>query len=86
MHSISSNAISKHEDPEILEFFERMRASTSFDGRVKAWRDLGKYWLMDQVYSVTLTGNLAAIPYRSWVKGRILGPEQIMAYMDFATV
>ena len=86
MHSLSPNAFVKHEDPKIPEFFSRMKAATSFDGRVKAWRDLEKYWLVEQVYGVPLTGSLATIPYRSWVKGRLLGPEQIMAYMDFATV
>ena len=86
LHSISPTAFVKHEDPKIPEFFQRMRASSSLDERIKVWRELERYWLLDEVYGVPLVGNLATIPYRSWVKGRLLGPEQIMAYMDFTTV
>lgn len=86
VYSQSPNAISKHEDPKIPAFFERLRNATGFDQRVTIWRELERYWFQEQVLSAPLAGQLAVIPYRSHVKGRIVPPEQIMAYMDFATV
>ena len=50
------------------------------------WQEFERYWLQEQFYGVPIAGNLAHIPYRSWVKGRLHPPEQIMSYLDFATV
>jgi peptide/nickel transport system substrate-binding protein len=85
-YSLSKTTLAKHEDPKIAEFFDRLRASASFEQRVATWRELERYWYREQAYSVQLVGNLATIPYRSWVKGRLVGPEEIMSYMDFVTV
>ena len=85
-YSLSKTTLAKHEDPKIAEFFDRLRASASFERRVATWRELERYWYREQAYSVQLVGNLATIPYRSWVKGRLVGPEEIMSYMDFVTV
>ncbi len=86
VYSESTGAATKHEDPKVPEFFKRLRAANSFDQRVSVWREFERYWLAEQIYTVPISGNLATIPYRSWVKGRLVGPEQIMAYMDFHTV
>lgn len=84
--SESPAAVAKHEDPQVVEYFDRLKATNDFDERVEIWREFERYWLIEQYYAVPIAGNLATIPYRSWVKGRIHPPEQIMAYLDFATV
>ena len=63
-----------------------MRASSSLDERIKVWRELERYWLLDEVYGVPLVGNLATIPYRSWVKGRLLARSRSWPTWDFSTV
>ena len=85
-YSESPRSIVKHEDPKVSEYFDRMKATNDLSQRVEIWREFERYWLAEQYYAVPLAGNLATIPYRSWVKGRISPPEQIMAYLDFATV
>jgi peptide/nickel transport system substrate-binding protein len=85
-YSKSKVGIAKHEDPKVEEYFDRLKATHDFDERVAIWREFERYWLAEQYYTVPIAGNLATIPYRSWVKGRIHPPEQIMAYLDFATV
>ena len=85
-YSESKAAIAKHEDPNVKGYFDRLKATNDFDERKAIWQEFEQYWLLDQYYGVPIAGNLAHIPYRSWVKGRIHPPEQIMAYLDFATV
>ena len=85
-YSESKGAIAKHEDPNVQGYFDRLKATNDFDERVAIWQEFEKYWLLEQYYGVPIAGNLAHIPYRSWVKGRLHPPEQIMAYLDFASV
>jgi peptide/nickel transport system substrate-binding protein len=85
-YSVSHNGIVKHEDTKVDEYFTRLKATNDFDERVAIWQEFERYFLAEQYYNVTIAGNNAAVPYRSWVKGRIDPPEQIMAYLDFATV
>jgi len=85
-YSESKVAIVKHEDPKVTDYFTRLKATSDFEERKAIWQDFERYWLAEQYYGVTISGGVATIPYRSWVKGRIHPPEQIMAYLDFATV
>jgi peptide/nickel transport system substrate-binding protein len=85
-YSESKAAIAKHEDPNVKGYFDRLKATNDFDERVAIWQEFEQYWLLEQYYGVPIAGNLAHIPYRSWVKGRLHPPEQIMAYLDFASV
>ncbi len=85
-YSESKGAIAKHEDPNVKGYFDRLKATNDFDERVAIWQEFERYWLLEQYYGVPIAGNLAHIPYRSWVKGRLHPPEQIMAYLDFASV
>ena len=85
-YSKSKVGIVKHEDPKVGEYFTRLKATNDFEERKTIWQDFERYWLQEQYYGVPIAGNLATIPYRSWVKGRIHPPEQIMSYLDFSTV
>ena len=85
-YSVSQSAIAKHEDPNVQGYFDRLKATNDFDERAAIWQEFERYWLQEQFYGVPIAGNLAHIPYRSWVKGRLHPPEQIMSYLDFATV
>jgi len=85
-YSENPAGVSKHEDQHIADLLERLRISNDLDERISIWREFERYWLLEQVYAIPIAGNLATIPYRSWVKGRIAPREQIMAYQDFTTV
>jgi ABC-type transport system substrate-binding protein len=85
-YSKSPTGIVKHEDPKVATYFDRLKATNVLSERIAVWQEFERYWLTEQYYAVPIAGNLATIPYRSWVKGRIHPPEQIMAYLDFATV
>jgi ABC-type transport system substrate-binding protein len=85
-YSISPIACCKHEDPRVPEFFQRLSRAKSSDERVKIWRELERYYLVEQVYYIPLFGEVVVIPYRSHVKGVIVPPENPQADMDFATV
>ncbi len=84
--SVSPGAFVKHEDVKVDEYFSRLKSAITLDQRIAVWKEFEKYWLLEQVYSASLSAGLTTIPYRTWTKGRIMGPEEIMAYMDFATV
>ena len=85
-YSEATTAIVKHEDPKVATYFDRLKATSVLEERIAIWQEFERYWLTEQYYAVPIAGSLATIPYRSWVKGRIHPPEQIMAYLDFATV
>jgi peptide/nickel transport system substrate-binding protein len=86
VHSVSPATNAKHEDPKIPEFFRRLKAATSFDERVKIYRELERYYVLDQVYAIQMTSSIFIIPYRSHVKGRVVPGEHPMNLLDFATV
>jgi ABC-type transport system substrate-binding protein len=76
----------KHEDPKVAEWFRQLNASSKVDERVRTWKELERYWLLDQVYSVPIAGDTSYIPYRSHVKGMVVPAERVHEYLDFATV
>jgi peptide/nickel transport system substrate-binding protein len=84
--SKSNFAPAKHEDPKVLDAFRRLNATTALEERARVWRELERYYLLEQVYTVSLFGELAVIPYRSGVKGLPVTPEGVMFNLDFATV
>lgn len=83
---LANNGAIRHNDPKMEEFFSRFRTVKSDDERVKVYRDLERYTLVDQVYFIPLFDELLAIPYRSYVKGLMPGKEDINHNLDFATV
>lgn len=83
---VSPATNAKHEDPKIPDFFNRLKAATSLDQRVRIYRELERYYVLDQVHAVQLAGGVYIIPYRSHVKGRVVPAEHPMNELDFATV
>ena len=69
-----------------MDFFDALRGATSLEQRTKIYRELEKYYLVDQVYFIPLAGDIAVIPYRSYVHGVIPSKTTHQNYTDFATV
>jgi peptide/nickel transport system substrate-binding protein len=82
-YSISKYSGPKHEDPKIPEFFRRLKAAPSFDERVKVFRELERYYILEQAYAITIFGDIGVIPYRSHVKGISIPTESVLN-IDFA--
>lgn len=87
-HEVEATAffIDRFEDVNQLQSALRDRTENLLREFERIWQEFERYWLLEQYYGVPIAGNLAHIPYRSWVQGRLHPPEQIMAYLDFATV
>lgn len=86
VYSVSRSAYTKHEDPKVPALFRRINEATSFDERVKLWRELERYYVLEQVLLVPLPQRNSVIPYRSYVTGLVVPAEGVMNYLDFATV
>jgi ABC-type transport system substrate-binding protein len=85
-YSVSPGSVSKHEDPKVGDFFDRVKASSNLEERVRVWREFERYWILEQAYSVPVAGPFAIVAYRSHVKGIRFHPESLLSYLDFATV
>jgi peptide/nickel transport system substrate-binding protein len=84
--SVSPNAAPKHEDDRVPEMFARFRQVKTPDERLQVAREIEKYVLQDQVYSIVTFNELQVLPYRSYVKGLFAPPEELGHNVDFATV
>jgi peptide/nickel transport system substrate-binding protein len=84
--SVSPNAAPKHEDDRVPEMFARFRQVKTQDERLQVARDIEKYVLQDQAYSIVTFNELQVLPYRSYVKGLFAPPEELGHNVDFATV
>jgi ABC-type transport system substrate-binding protein len=84
--SISRYAQPKHEDPKVADFFDRLRRASTTEERVKIWRELERYILLEQVYLLQSSQTVAVVPYRSYVKGLVIPLENDQNDTDFATV
>ncbi len=84
--SLNSGARIKHEDPKIPEFFRRFDAARTLEQRQQIYRELERYILVEQVYSIPLFDEVFAFPYRSYVKGLMNPPEDVNHNLDFVTV
>jgi peptide/nickel transport system substrate-binding protein len=83
--SVANNTFTIHDDPKIIEYFKKFNDSRSLDDRVKIYRDMEKYILLDQVYGVPMYDETQTTPYRSYLKGMQVPPEDITANLSFAT-
>jgi peptide/nickel transport system substrate-binding protein len=84
VYSVSKAPKTKHEDAKVPEFYRRLNATTSFDERVKIWREFERYMILDQVLLVPMTTDDAVVPFRSRVKGVALPAEFIINIYDYA--
>jgi peptide/nickel transport system substrate-binding protein len=77
----------RHEDKKIDDFFARLRsASLDLQQRVKIYREMERYVLLEQAYQTPLLGELSVVPYRSYLKGTLVGAENLINGTDLATV
>jgi peptide/nickel transport system substrate-binding protein len=83
--SVANNTFGVHEDPQVIEMFKRFDGAKSTDDRIKIYRELEKYVLVDQVYGVPMYDETQTTPYRSHLKGMQVPPEDITANLSFAT-
>lgn len=84
-HSVNNFSTLKHEDPKIEEYFRRLRAVPgSLEERVKIWRELERYLVLDQAYGVPTEGQWAVVAHRSHFKGFYIPKRNRANNMDFA--
>jgi peptide/nickel transport system substrate-binding protein len=75
VYSVAPVAGAKYEDPKIPEFYRKLGRNSNFDQRVAIWREMERYFLLDQAYFVATAMNMQVIAFRSYVKGVIAPAE-----------
>ena len=85
-YSKNPDAYAKHEDPKVDELYRRLRDALTFDQRIGLWREIERYLFVDQTYVIPIAESLNVVPYRTYVKGLAIPPEDKHTHTDFATV
>ena len=85
-YSRSPSARTKHEDPKIPQYYDRLRNAVTEAERIKIWRELERYILLEKVYVVSMGTSKSIVPFRSYVKGKTVPTEGVMNDWDFTTV
>jgi peptide/nickel transport system substrate-binding protein len=85
-YDISKGANSKHLDKKLVQMFDQLRTTTDLNQRLKLWREIERYYMLEQAYEVSLYGDLSVIPFRNYVKGVIVPSENNQNDTDYATV
>ena len=85
-YSTNPDAYAKHEDAKIERLYQRMRSISSHSERVALWQTLERYLIQDQAYIVPIAGTIQVVPYRTYVKGLPIPPEDGHTHTDFSTV
>jgi ABC-type transport system substrate-binding protein len=83
---VANNTYAIHDDPKVIELFTRFNGARTNDERAQTFRELERYVLLEQVYGVPMYDETQTTPYRSYVKGMQVPPEDITANLSFATV
>ncbi|MFN0073796.1 MAG: ABC transporter substrate-binding protein [Chloroflexota bacterium] len=83
--SVANNTYTIHDDPKVIDLFKQFNGARAQDDRVRIYRELERYVLVDQVYGVPMYDETQTTPYRSYVKGMQVPPEDITANLSFAT-
>ena len=86
VYSKFPDAYAKHEDARVTELYQRLRATRTQRQRVAAWRELESYIVREQTYVAPIAGTVQVVPYRTYVKGLVIPPEDGHTHTDFATV
>ena len=86
VYSKNPDSYAKHEDPRIDQLFRRLKGATIDRDRVAAWRELEQYTYVEQSYIVPIAEIIQVVPYRTYVKGLVIPPEDGHTHTDFATV
>lgn len=80
------DAYSKHEDEKVRAYYNRLRTAYSRRQRVSIWRELEQYIVLEQAYVVPIAGSIQVVPYRTYVKGLVIPPEDGHTHTDFTTI
>ncbi len=86
IYSKNPDSYAKHEDPRIDQLYRRLKSATIDRDRVVAWRELEHYIYVEQSYIVPVAEIIQMVPYRTYVKGLVIPPEDGHTHTDFATV
>ena len=86
VYSRFPDAYAKHEDAHVTLLYEELRATRTHRQRVAAWREIERYVVRDRSYVVPIAGTIQVVPYRTYVKGLVIPPEDGHTHTDFATV
>ena len=86
VYSRSPDSYAKHEDSRVSELYRLLREATLPGRRLDIWRQLQEYIFVEQTYVVTIAEAIYVVPYRTYVKGLIIPPEDGHSNTDFATV
>ena len=86
VYSFSPDSYAKHEDPRVSELYRLLREATLPERRLEVWRQLQRYIFVEQTYVVAIAEAIYVAPYRSYVKGLVVPPEDGHTHTDFATV
>ena len=81
-----NSAGGKHEDPKVPEYFKRMRESKDLAQKTQVWRELERYYFLEQVYAAPISIARASTPYRSYVKGILRPTTWTDHQLDLAVV
>ena len=84
-YSTNPGATFQHEDPRIEEYFGQLEAAGTLDERIRIFREMEEYIIREQVYRVSLYGETAVTPYRSYVKGYQPPAGNVNVNYDHAT-
>lgn len=85
-YSQNPDAYTKHDDPQVEAFYQRLRTATNTQARVAIWREFEHYLYVEQTYVIPVAESIQLIAYRSYVKGLSIPPEDGHTHTDFATV
>ncbi len=80
------DAYAKHEDEAVDDLYRRLRAAGQVPQRVAIWRELEQHLVAEQAYLVPIANTIQVVPYRSYVRGLVIPPEDGHTHTDFATV
>ncbi len=86
VYSRFPDAYAKHEDTRVTALYGSLRGTRTHRQRVAAWRTLESYVVREQTYVVPIAGTVQVVPYRTYVKGLVIPPEDGHTHTDFATV
>jgi len=85
-YSRNPDAYAKHEDPEVDRLYRRLREALTFEQRVRVWREMERYFYVEQTYIIPVAEAINVVPYRTYVKGLAIPTEDAHTHTDFATV
>jgi peptide/nickel transport system substrate-binding protein len=85
-HKVNPTSWAKHDDPKVDELFDRLNGATSYDARLRIYRELERYVFVEQLITIPAWSHYEVVPYRSYVKGHQVPAAFPANNADFGTV